>query len=84
MINVILKAAVLLTINSVSAWKFASHLLTARIAYNKLFKESPQTIQEVDQILKILETDFPTWTTKEGNHPFVECATFADDIKTTI
>lgn len=71
-------------LSSVSAWKFASHLLTARIAYDILLKESPVTIVDVKHILDILEVDFPTWTDKEGNYSFVECATFADDIKTTI
>jgi hypothetical protein len=55
--------------------------LVARIAYNILEQESPETIQGVENILKSLETSGSTWTTGEKDHPFVECVTFADNIK---
>jgi hypothetical protein len=55
--------------------------LVARIAYNILEQESPETIQGVENILTYLESSNPAWTNKERNHPFVECVTFADDIK---
>lgn len=64
-----------------NAWKSVGHLLVARIAHDILETESPDTITKVESILKPMQKDFPTWTTKEGNHPFVECTTYADDIK---
>ena len=39
------------------------------------------TIDQVESILSILKKNDPTWTKKEDKHPFVECVTFADDIK---
>jgi hypothetical protein len=40
-------------------------------------KEHPHLIEKANEILRQLD-DF---TTSEGNFPFVECATFADEIK---
>ena len=65
----------------VQAWSGAGHLLIARIAETILEKESPQTIKDVESILSILQKDFSNWTYKEKDHPFVECVTYADDIK---
>lgn len=33
--------------------------------------------------LAVLKNSHPTLITREVNHPFTECATFADDIKST-
>jgi len=38
-------------------------------------------VDNVDSILAVLKASDPTWTKAEGSHPFVECSTFADDIK---
>lgn len=65
----------------VSAWKSATHMLVTRIAFETLKSESPQTVSQIETILKQFETNYPTWTTKEGKYCFVEAATFADDIK---
>lgn len=70
-----------LLLSVVSAWWDHGHLLTARIAENILEKEDPETYNSVLQILsKLKETD-PNWTVNEKDHPFTECATYADFIK---
>lgn len=60
------------------AWWGNGHLLVARVAYELLDQE---TIDQTEQILAILKQSDPSWTKLEGDHPFVECVTFADDIK---
>lgn len=65
----------------VQAWWGEGHLLTARIAYDKLQAEDPDRVKNVEKVLSFLKTSDPGWTTSEKDHPFVECATFADDIK---
>lgn len=67
--------------SQVQAWFGKGHLLVARIAYDILDEKSPETIEKVENVLKILQESDPSWTQKEGDHPMVECATFADDIK---
>jgi hypothetical protein len=68
-------------IGATNAWWGTGHLLVARIANNLLEKQSPSTLSNVESLLKVLELSDPTYTKDEGNHPFVECTTFADDIK---
>jgi hypothetical protein len=46
-----------------------------------LEQESPQTIKGVENILSYLEKSDPSFTSTEKDHPFVECVTFADNIK---
>jgi len=52
-------------------------LLTARIAYDKLNKTAPTVLSRANTILSHLKS----FTTFEKDHPFVEAATFADEIK---
>lgn len=76
-----LKAAVLATLLTVTnAWSFGGHLTIARMA-EKLLGEDSQTVSDVKSILSILEKSNPSLTKKEVDHPFVECAIFADEIK---
>ena len=77
----LLKTTSIVALSTVSAWSSAGHLLVARIAYDILEKESPSTVTKVESVLKILKDSQPSWTEKEGAHPFVECTTYADDIK---
>lgn len=55
--------------------------LVANIAENRLLENSPDSYQQAVDLLKTLEAYNATLTYREVNHPFVECATFADDIK---
>jgi len=68
-------------VNEANAWWGTGHLIVARIANELLLKESPTTLSKAESVLAILENSDPSYTKAEGEHPFVECTTFADDIK---
>lgn len=55
--------------------------LVAKIAYDILDKEDPSALESAEQLLKVLTDKDPSQTKSEKNYPFVECATFADEIK---
>ena len=51
----------------------------ARIAQYKLERDHPEIFKKAEEILR-----WNSWLTKlEKDHPFVECASFADEIKKT-
>jgi len=52
-------------------------MITARVAYDYLQEVAPEVLTKAEALLKPLQS----WNEHEGNHSFVECATFADDIK---
>ena len=64
-----------------NAWFGTGHLLVARIAENILNEKAPEQLEKVKTVLSTLETTDASLTKHEKNHPFVECATFADDFK---
>ena len=68
-------------VSSTSAWWGDGHMLVARIAQSILEKQNPASLKSTEAILSVLKKSDPSWTTAEGNHPFVECSSFADDIK---
>lgn len=70
-----------LAANSVEAFWGTSHLLVAAEAQRILEAENPAVFQAVLNELNTLKVSHPSLTNNEENHPFVECATFADDIK---
>ena len=74
-------AVVSLLLSVTSAWWDHGHLMTALIAERILMKEDPNTHSQILSILETLKINDPKWTTSEDNHPMVECATFADEIK---
>ena len=53
----------------------------ANIAQNLLLENSPDSLNTALDLLKTLEEYNATLTSHELDHPFVEAATFADDIK---
>ena len=60
------------------SWWDVPHLLTARIAYDELTEANKQEyIEKAEAFMK----SFSRYTKLEGDHPFVECATFADVAK---
>lgn len=77
----LLSIALLASSTVVNAWWGKGHLLVSRMAHDILKEKSPKTIEQVDDLLAVLKKSDPDWTVKEGKHPLVECATFADDIK---
>jgi len=67
-------------VQQASAWWGTGHLLTARVAYDYLLEERREDVIElVEETLDKLDM----FVNMEKNHPFVECATFADFIKNT-
>ena len=54
-------------------------ILVARIAENILESEAPNSLAAANTELAILAGN--SLMSDEGDHPFTECATFADDIK---
>jgi len=63
------------------SWKAEGHLIIARIAYDKLQAENPSALDNVNKEFKALQDYSSALTVKEGDYPFVECATLADDIR---
>ena len=56
---------------------FSIHYLAARVAYDHLMETAPEVIGKAEAFLEPL-----TYMNQhEDKHMFVECATFADDIK---
>ena len=56
-------------------------VIVARIAFDKLQKENPSVLKSANDLLKVYASAQPSMTHLEGEYPFVECATFADEIK---
>ncbi len=56
--------------------------VVARIAYDKLSIDSPDSLTRANELLSLLKLhSHGNHNDKEGDYPFVECATMADDIK---
>jgi hypothetical protein len=51
------------------------------IAQNRLLDVSPDSLDQANQMLAFLQAYDPELTYREVNHTFVECSTFADDVK---
>ena len=68
-------------VGEASAWWDNGHLLVSRIASDILTAKNPAVLAKVEDILAVLAKSDPSYTEYEKNHPFVECATFADKIK---
>lgn len=71
--------AVACLFSSVSAWKYQSHIMVARLAYDILQKENPKALAGAEKILSAMAGE--TITNSEDKYPFVECASFADQVK---
>ena len=67
----------LLLASSAHAWWNNGHLITARVAYDELMENEPDVLKKAEGFLE----PFKQFNKHEQNHTFVECATFADDIK---
>lgn len=63
------------------AWSINGHLFVANIAQDLLIENSPSSFNSALTMLEYLKNYDASLTAGEADHPFVECATFADDIK---
>ena len=68
-----------LVITAANAWWNTGHMLVARIAQDYLEEINQATLDHVHSIL--VDSDFANYLHLEDKYPFVECATFADEIK---
>jgi hypothetical protein len=66
---------------SVNAFSINGHLAVANIAQNLLTDNDAASLKAALSQLVTLRNLDPVLTVHEGKHPFIECATFADDIK---
>ena len=71
----------MLLFGGAQAWWNEGHLLVNRVAMLVLEEESPMLPMKVNGILADLSNAFPDMTPSENLLPFVECATWADEIK---
>jgi hypothetical protein len=78
-----LSALIVATLLSIStkAWSINGHLFVANIAQDLLEKNSPSSLNSALNMLTYLAAYNATLTVGEGSYPYVESATFADDIK---
>lgn len=66
---------------TVRSWGINGHFIVANIAQNLLLDQAPDTYTQAMTMLQILKDSNAACCVSENQHPFVECATFADDIK---
>jgi hypothetical protein len=71
----------IISAGAANAWFDSGHLLTARRAYDILETNNPDVLNAANAMLSVLNRHEPSLTSSEGDYPFVECATFADEIK---
>lgn len=78
-----MKIALVLAVmtSEVQCWWKQGHFMTARIAEQILAKESPEILKKANAILGTLSSSMPSQTIGERDHAFVECSTWADDVK---
>ena len=95
--NILFSLAVTVVLASpiVNAWSINGHMLgkerfnslvlisilVANVAQNLLQQNDKESFKAAMTLLGYLKTSDPTLTQHEDKHSFVECATFADDIK---
>lgn len=65
-----------------TAWSINGHMIVSGIAEKVLEEKAPGALADAKKMLKIFaDFDKKEETIHEGDHPFVETATFADDTK---
>jgi hypothetical protein len=81
--TIILTLATVLLLTPINAFWQYGHLFVARVAYDKLSfsTEGKAALAKANQLLKVYADARPDMVNLEGAYPFVECATFADEIK---
>ena len=66
--------------NVANSYNFETHMVIARIAYDILSKEDPATLSKAKALLEMYQ-DQVIREKESINYAFVECATWADEIK---
>ena len=70
-----------LFISVAQAWSINGHMMVANIAQNLLEDRSPDSLKAANKMLTYLAKHDSSFVVHEGDHAFVETATFADDMK---
>jgi hypothetical protein len=65
-------------------WEFG-HIFVARVAYDQLqfSREGRDALAKANDLLRVYSSSNQSMIRSEHSYPFVECATFADQIKET-
>ena len=65
-----------LCVDQAQAWWGTGHLIVSRIGFDLLQKNAPNALSAAQELLGSF-----TLNQNEGDHSFVECATYGDDMK---
>ena len=65
-----------LAVDQAQAFWGTGHLIVSRIAHDLLASQNPRSLAAAESLLSVYKTN-----KSEGSHAFVECATYADDVK---
>merc|ERR1712166_1048947 len=68
-------------VTAVASYSINGHLATANIGQDLLTTNNPTVLAAAVQELVALQQFDPDLVYREGMYPFIECSTFADDIK---
>lgn len=79
--GIIIAAAMAMTSDFANAWSINGHMIVANVAQNVLQASDVNSWNAANTLLSYLKAYDPTLTSHEDQHPFIECSTFADDIK---
>ena len=65
-------------------WEYG-HIFVARVAYDQLqfSREGRDALARANDLLKVYSSSNQSLIRSERNYPFVECSTFADQLKET-
>jgi len=66
-------------LSKIMAWNSHTHLMTAKFAYDMLKSTNPAALSKAEDLLRKY-SDYSIQK-REEDYPFVECVTWADDIK---
>lgn len=61
--------------------KLISGHIVAKVAEDKLTSVNPTALKKAYQLLDVYKKAYPSEIKSEKDHAFVECSTFADEIK---
>ena len=73
--------SVLSMVGAAAAYSVNGHLAVANIAQDLLTQNNPTVLASAVQELVALQEYDPDLVYRENMYPFIECSTFADDIK---
>lgn len=72
-----------LSVTSTQAFWEYGHIFVARVGYDQLSfsREGQEVLNRANTLLRVYSSEQPHMIRSELNYPFVECSTFADQLK---